>query len=123
MEKHYKIVNLTKREFVHPHKLNTGLKLCDIYHSRRIGQAVILLCTDPSSKEEVLGRWAGDRIALVNDEDPIYVLCAFRETVEDEIAYLKCRNPELARRLEKELEQKGPYRDISSIVAPYLRKG
>jgi len=66
MEKHYKIVNLTKREFVHPHKLNTGLKLCDIYHSRRIGQAVILLCTDPSSKEEVLGRWAGDRIALVN---------------------------------------------------------
>jgi hypothetical protein len=87
-------VNLDKREFVHPHRLGAGLKLWEqLASSPGTGAALIVLTAampevrgggdldldenrhgpqrTPSDYREVarrtIGRWAGDRIALVGD--------------------------------------------------------
>lgn len=97
-------VNLTKREFIHPHKLGCGLKLWEQAGTDLgTGSALIMLCACSNGRgggdfadehENVIGRWAGDRIAWVGDyaeyddlphgynADLIYSLC--REDSEDE---------------------------------------
>ncbi len=74
------LVNLTKKEFVHPHKLGCGLKWWEQVCSR-IGTAPALLCLigppvrrgggDLDFKNEdvakVAGRWHGDQVALIGD--------------------------------------------------------
>ncbi|HDH99843.1 MAG: hypothetical protein DRO01_07760 [Thermoproteota archaeon] len=91
----------------------------------------------PEIAKAVIGRWAGDRIALVGDyaersdlpprfnADLIYDLCEPEETIREAIEYYRKYAEEWNRkdmakkadRLEKELEEKGPYRDISDMVA------
>lgn len=96
-------VNLTKREFIDPHKLGAGLKLWEqLANSPGTGEALLVLCAampevrgggdfdldenyhGPERKptdsgavampdgytaiaKRTIGRWAGDRIALVGD--------------------------------------------------------
>lgn len=81
MGQYWKVVNLTKREFIHPHKLGAGLKLWEqAANHPGTGAALIILCAAmperrgggdfnplPDLNEKVIGRWAGDRIALVGD--------------------------------------------------------
>lgn len=73
-------VNLDKKEFIHPHKLGSGLKLME-QAGTHPGTAIPLLLLvaacpvprgggDPTialEDEAIIGRWAGDRIALVGD--------------------------------------------------------
>lgn len=96
MGQYYLPVNLTKREFVDPHKLGAGLKICEQLGTH-VGSALVVLlashpeprgggdfCMDepmphlsgsteeiPSNYPEVakrtIGRWAGDQIAIVGD--------------------------------------------------------
>jgi len=74
-------INLDKKEYIHPHKLGCGLKLREqVATLPGTGSALIMLLaampeprgggdfeltTDES--KAVIGRWAGDRIALVGD--------------------------------------------------------
>lgn len=81
-------VNLDKKEFICPHKLGSGLKLWEqLASSPGTGGALIVLTAampeargggdlslrDESDEayteiaEQTIGRWAGDRIALVGD--------------------------------------------------------
>lgn len=74
-------VNLDKKEFIDPHRLGSGLKLWEqLANSPGSGSALIILCaampvrrgggdfyTTHVGDERVVGRWAGDRIALVGD--------------------------------------------------------
>ncbi len=73
-------VNLTKREFINPHKLGSGLKLWEQIANPGVGQALVILSAamperrgggDFNKNDEIsartIGRWAGDRIALVGD--------------------------------------------------------
>lgn len=69
-------VNLDKQEYIHPHRLGCGLKLWEQAANHPcVGSAlVILLAAMPAARggcdlEEhpTVGRWAGDRIALVGD--------------------------------------------------------
>lgn len=71
-------VNLDKKEFIHPHRLGAGLKLWEQLAAHPgTGAALIMLCAampEPrgggdlrSGLPNVVGRWAGDRIALVGD--------------------------------------------------------
>lgn len=68
-------VNLTKREYVHPHKLGSGLKLWEQLASEGTGRALVILCAampEPRGggdlePDPIIGRWAGNRIALVGD--------------------------------------------------------
>ncbi len=109
-------VNLTKKEFVDPHKLGTGLKLWEqAANHPSTGAALIILCAAmPEMRgggdfdlendtqdynaisSRTIGRWAGDRIALVGDyaektdlepgdkADLIYTLCTHLEDIDTE---------------------------------------
>ena len=98
-------VNLDKKEFVNPHKLGCGLKLWEqLANTPNTGDALLILCAampekrgggDLSHESEAarrtIGRWAGDRIALVGDY-------AERSDLPDEFQaehiYDKCQNEE-----------------------------
>jgi hypothetical protein len=81
MGQYWKVVNLDKREFIHPHKLGCGLKLWEqVNNHPGTGPALLILCAampvrrgggDLSKDSEVakrtIGRWAGNRICLVGD--------------------------------------------------------
>lgn len=70
-------VNLDKREFLHPHKLGCGLKiweqLAGAYTLRALG--VLLAVSNgrgggdiqADDPDGMIGRWGGDRIAIVGD--------------------------------------------------------
>lgn len=78
-------VNLTKREFLDPHKLGSGLKAWEQLANRGTGRALVLLLTASPERRGggdfsldmggdygevtrfVVGRWAGDKVALVGD--------------------------------------------------------
>ena len=75
MGQYWKPVNLTKREFIDPHKLGTGLKLLEQSSSSSIASAlVILLAAMPQRRgggdfqnNPFIGRWAGDMVLLAGD--------------------------------------------------------
>jgi len=80
MGQYHLTVNLDKREFLDPHKLGQGLKLREQSYGGPggVGAALIVLLaasngrgggdfdasTDPDG---MIGRWAGDRLAIVGD--------------------------------------------------------
>lgn len=76
MGQYWMPVNLTKREYISPHKLGTGLKLWEqLANGQGTGAALIVLCAAMPERrgggdlqeDPVIGRWAGDQIALVGD--------------------------------------------------------
>lgn len=78
MGQYHLTVNLDKKEYLNPHTLGCGLKLWEhIANHPGVGAALIVLlaasngrgggdfrCDDPNG---IIGRWAGDRIAIVGD--------------------------------------------------------
>jgi hypothetical protein len=118
MGQYHYIVNLSKQEFIEPHSLGVGLKAYDqLLNLPSTPSALFILLMasngrgggdlqlEPESREKVIGRWVGDRIAVIGDyaqdddipgewEHPIssiYSLC-----------------------------DEGVYRDISALVRPIL---
>lgn len=105
-------VNLDKKEYVDPHKLGSGLKLGEQLSARPgTGSALVILCAampgprgggdlDLALAARTIGRWAGDRIALVGDyaEDGDLPAEFMASTI-----YERC--------------QEGAYTDISADVA------
>jgi hypothetical protein len=76
MGQYWKLVNLDKKEFVHPHEIGCGLKLGEmVAASPGIPAAMVMLCAampvarggGDFREKGIVGRWAGDRIALVGD--------------------------------------------------------
>ena len=74
MGQYFYIVNLDKKEYLHPHKMGSGLKFWEIL-ATQLPQAVVYLLrqsSDSSSAGPIgdnAGRWAGDRITVVGDYD------------------------------------------------------
>ena len=118
-------VNLDKKEFVSPHKLATGLKLWEhLANHPGTGAALIVLLAampyergggdllkDCDSARSVIGRWAGDRIALVGDyaEDS-----DLPEEFEASKIYEEC--------VDNEDDREGIYRDITDDVCKVIEK-
>lgn len=101
MGQYWYVVNLDKKEYVHPHQLGSGLKLWEqLANNPGSGEALVILCAAmPEARgggdldldanwhgpertggpegpviseyneiaRRTIGRWAGDRIALVGD--------------------------------------------------------
>jgi hypothetical protein len=143
-------VDLDRREFVHPHTLGDGLKLVEQAGSGPggVGSALILLLAasngygggdfrapDPNG---VVGRWAGDRIAIVGDyaepedlaaeheAELVYDLCGTREGVLEQAAHLtdyakRSGRHEYAGRAAR-LREREPYEDITPLVRAYLER-
>lgn len=74
---YFYVVNLTKREFLHPHKLGSGLKLWELCASSASGVIPYLLRKSDEggggdqndSKAKWCGHWAMDNIAVIGDYD------------------------------------------------------
>lgn len=75
MGQYHLLVNLDKREFVHPHYLGDGLKAWEQFASGSGGTAsaavFLMVCPEPRGggdfHEEIAGRWHGDRVVWVGD--------------------------------------------------------
>ena len=80
MGQYHYVVNLDKKEFINPHVLGTGLKLWEqLANFPGTGQGLIVLLACSNGRgggdfrkshvnnEQIVGRWAGDRIAIVGD--------------------------------------------------------
>jgi len=76
MGQYFYIVNLDKKEKIHPHKFNDGLKLGE--QSKSLLALSLLLATG----EGVKGRWCGDRIAFIGDYEDDETLLAAREATD-----------------------------------------
>ena len=100
MGQYHFVANLTKKQFLHAHKLGNGLKLMEFISAQDgVPQALILLLACSNGRgggdfrgedpECLVGSWAGDAIAIVGDyyeeEDiPNHVLPPkWRDTFED----------------------------------------
>jgi len=129
MGQYHITVNLSKREFIDPHGLGCGLKLWEQIDTRAgipTALMVLLACSNGRGGgdleeypdcPETIGRWAGDRVAVVGDyskdEDLpseyhaglIYDLCVFYEHQVDQRG-----------------QKMEPYRDITPLVAAYLER-
>lgn len=78
MGQYYRIVNLDKMEYLHPHKLGDGLKLMEFgCSSDGTMTGLALLLSDGNGRGggdmvkaaggDMDGRWAGDRIVIAGD--------------------------------------------------------
>lgn len=141
-------VNLDKHEFIHPHKLGTGLKLWEhLANHPGTGAALVILCAamperrgggDLSIESDVarktIGRWAGDRIAFVGDyaergdlsqeldADLIYYLCYDEEERANAIKHWReqmSADKELQATADR-LEKAKPYTDITDDVCAVI---
>lgn len=138
MGQYHMIANLDKREFIYPHKLGCGLKQQEIlYTNPGPAQALfVLLCASNARgggdlptcslppEGEVLGRWAGDRIAVVGDygsDDDLpnypnagglYELCQSVEDWEEESKY--------AEEGDTITPKDELFTDISDLLIPYF---
>ena len=169
MGQYWKVVSLSRKEWVDPHKLGCGLKLWEqLANHPGTGAALIVLCAampeqrgsgdlDLDGQEEPLvkdlkeaagvvtyaqiakrtiGRWAGDRIALVGDytergdllpcdeADIIYYLCASDEDRLKQVAWLKKlakeRGPQGYKDKANRLAKAQLYKDISEDVCAVI---
>lgn len=150
MGQYHITANLSKREFVHPHALGDGLKLVEQAGSGPggVGTALILLLAASSGygggdfgapdPNGVIGRWAGDRIAIVGDyaepedlapeheAELVYDLCSSPREVLEQAAHLadyakRSGQPEYAGRAAR-LGKCEPYADITLLVRAYLER-
>ena len=123
MGQYHYIVNLDKREFLDPYKLGSGLKLWEQLASHWPGVALIplLACSNgrgggdlayaddekpngyAQKAKAVIGRWAGDRIAIVGDYAEHEDLA---EEHSAEMIYDNCNG--------------GDWRDITDLVCDIL---
>lgn len=141
-------VNLDKREFVDPHKLGAGLKLWEqLAASPGTGAALVVLCAampEPRGGGDLkphpaVGRWAGDRIALVGDyaEDsdlpgsPIPAGCVYGLCGEDRRESWVRHIEDRLRRGERQtgdeellvkLKEWGAFTDVSEMVCEVIAR-
>lgn len=114
MGQYWKAVNLDKKEYLSPHDLGAGLKLWEIIANgdAGVGVALCILCADMPvprgggdlKPDPIIGRWAGDRVALVGDYSEAGDRCAgFYPS--DEAGFVNV-GPQVARVIERELDGK-----------------
>lgn len=118
MGQYHFLVNLDKREFINPHNLAVGLKACEqlaSFPSTPQALFVLLVCSNGRGGgdlaetrgfgERIIGRWAGDRIAVVGDYAENTDIKA---PLHDPVAMIY------------DLCYEGRYREISALVRPVL---
>lgn len=124
-------VNITKKQFIHPHKLGAGLKLWEQVYSDYVGKALLVLCAahrevrgggdirplEGEKMHPAVGMWAGDKIALVGDyaeKDDLPPLCRAEEI------YGACRGSE--EEVPKGDRQKLVYTDVTDTVLDFFNR-
>ena len=91
MGQYYLVTNVSKKEFIHPHKFGDGLKLLEFGCSANgtMTALAVLLSHgngrgggDLHSENEIIGSWAGDRIVISGDYDDKFNEDEFKKTGE-----------------------------------------
>lgn len=154
MGQYWMPVNLDKREYICPHRLGGGLKLWEQANNPPGTPVALFILTTamPAPRgggdfqpHPAIGRWAGDRIAVVGDyaEDSdlpkapvpagiIYSLCHAADELEDTRKHLQDqvrRKPygdgpyldECRRRL-RQLRGKSPFTDVTDLVCEVIER-
>ena len=77
MGQYYKVVNITKKEFLHPHKFGDGMKLLEFGSSGRgtmMGLSILLSSGNGNgggdlypAENPIIGSWAGDKVVICGD--------------------------------------------------------
>ena len=76
MGQYYLICNLDKKEYLHPHRFDEGMKAREWMWSGRVPRALSILLIDGDGRgggdvrlqnTDIIGRWAGDRIVISGD--------------------------------------------------------
>jgi len=95
MGQYHKTYNITKREFIHPHRINNGLKLREQMGApNSTADALFLLLANSNGRgggdarpHPTIGRWAGDQIVVQGDyadeKDPAFISEEEREGYTD----------------------------------------
>lgn len=108
MGQYHYLVNLTKKQFVHPHGIGNGLKLGEQIGwecSTSTALTMLLACSSGRgggdfSSHPLVGSWAGDKIAFIGD----YTETGDIKRVNTKRIYEACSN------------KTGGYTDISAKV-------
>jgi hypothetical protein len=86
MGQYHEVYNLDKKERIHPHEIDNGLKLYEqVGHIRSTSTALFALLANSNARgggdfpdHPMIGRWAGDRILIQGDyaehQDQAYTL-------------------------------------------------
>ena len=76
MGQYFVIANLDKREYIHPHEMDSGAKIWEVAQNPIAGVFAFLLrqssevgSRDIQPRSKHAGRWAGDRIVVVGGYD------------------------------------------------------
>jgi hypothetical protein len=130
MGQYYLIVNLDKRQFLHPHRCGDGLHLLDIAPSGTgtLTALAILLADgngrcfgDVRSPNPVIGSWAGDRIVIAGEyaddgkftDDPARNLYHLARDEYEDVSRLALRamadDPSLAEAMKRSMSWAGGY--------------
>lgn len=75
MGQYHKLFNLDKKEFVHGHRIDNGLKLMEQVGFEKCTASALWLLVAASNgrgggdarSNPLIGRWAGDRVAVIGD--------------------------------------------------------
>jgi hypothetical protein len=75
MGQYHKAYNATKKEFIHPHRIENGLKLMEqVGFDKSTATALFLLLANSNGrgggdakKHPLIGHWAGDNIVIQGD--------------------------------------------------------
>lgn len=75
MGQYHKVYNIDKKEMLHAHALDNGLKLMEqVGHEKSTATALFLLLANSNGRgggdarpHDLIGRWAGDRIVIQGD--------------------------------------------------------
>ena len=95
MGQYHVLYNKDKKEYVHAHRIDNGLKLLEqVGFEKCTATALFLLVANSNGRgggdandHELIGRWAGDSIVVqgdyAEDDDQAYITAAERETYTD----------------------------------------
>jgi hypothetical protein len=141
MGQYHKIVNLDKREFIDPFGLSMGQKALEQLLSEVSTQEalfLLLMCSNGRGGGDVsasdpyglIGRWAGDRIAVVGDYTEDGDLGNYSDLYDDSEVYSKCRSADpgpleqLAAAAENEIPRpnNGNFLDLSPYLRPLMEQ-
>ncbi|MCI4454058.1 MAG: hypothetical protein JHC25_03805 [Thermodesulfobacterium sp.] len=70
MGQYYLLANVSKREYIHPHRLGFPAKLWEIMFNKGVAGVLLAALAIPDSEDDppFVGRWAGDQVIVVGDE-------------------------------------------------------
>lgn len=142
MGQYHLVANLSRKEFIDPHKLGVGLKLVEQLHSRASTPHAIFILLAASNGTggrgggdlrgagpDVIGRWAGDQIAIIGDYAEESDLPKHNaKKIYEQISNSKEETPldRLARADEEDpprgfkAKASDPWRDITYLIRDYM---